>query len=521
MLAIIAPRASLPCLKIVQDRRSNAGGSVGRTRVVPGTTEDISRRFVEDIADQDDDFDRWYVDVVKRAELADDAPVRGCKIIRPYGYALWENMQAALDTRIKATGVQNAYFPMFIPESMFQREADHIEGFAPEVVRVTRAGESELEEPLVVRPTSEAIICPMYARWVQSYRDLPILINQWCSVVRWEDRPRAFLRTTEFLWQEGHTCHATPEEAEERARQMLEVYRDFIETELAIPVVPGEKSDAEKFAGAHRTYTVEAMMGGKNWALQSGTSHDLGDHFGRVFDIEFLDRDGERKFAFNTSWGLSHRTVGAIVMVHGDTNGLKLPPRVAPIQTVIVPIWRKEAERDVVEDFVGEIEARLRDNVRLFTDRRDDKTPGWKFSEWELKGVPLRIEVGPRDVQNGQVVLVRRDTREKQSVPVGQLQETINGLLVQIQNDMFQAAQQRLTDMTVKVSTLDEMYERISNNAGFSNAGWCGNAECEKRVKAESHATIRCIPFAQPDDPGKCVVCGDKAQHEVIFARAY
>lgn len=521
VLAIIAVRASAPCLKIVQDCWPRACGSVGRAKVVSGTTEDISRRFVEDIADQDDDFDRWYVDVVKRAELADDAPVRGCKIIRPYGYALWENMQAALDKRIKATGVQNAYFPMFIPESMLQREADHIEGFAPEVAWVTRGGENELDEPLAVRPTSEAIICPMYARWVQSYRDLPILINQWCSVVRWEDRPRAFLRTTEFLWQEGHTCHSTAEEAEERSRQMLEVYRDFIETELAIPVVPGEKSDAEKFAGAHRTYTVEAMMGGKNWALQSGTSHNLGDHFGRVFEIEFLDRDGERKFAFNTSWGLSHRTVGAIVMVHGDTNGLKLPPRVAPIQAVIVPIWRKEEERDLVEDFVGQIESTLRDNVRLFTDRRDDKTPGWKFSEWELKGVPLRIEVGPRDVQNGQVVLVRRDTRAKQSVPVDQLQGTIDDLLVQIQNDMFQAAQQRLTDMTTKVSTLEELYQRIAADAGFSRAGWCGSAECEKRVKAESHATIRCIPFDQPGDAGTCVVCGENAQHEVIFARAY
>lgn len=485
------------------------------------TTDDTSRRFVEEIADQEDDFDRWYVDVVKRAELADDAPVRGCKIVRPYGYALWENMQAALDRRIKATGVQNAYFPLFIPESMFQREAEHIEGFAPEVAWVTHGGKDELEERLAVRPTSEAIICPMYARWVQSYRDLPILINQWCSVVRWEDRPRAFLRTSEFLWQEGHTCHASADEAEERSRQMLDVYRDFVETELAIPVIPGVKSEAEKFAGALRTYTIEAMMGGKNWALQSGTSHNLGDHFGRVFEIEFLDRDGERKFAFNTSWGLSHRTIGAIVMVHGDANGLKMPPRVAPIQAVIVPIWRKEGERELVEEHVSTIQSYLGNDVRTFVDRRDDKTPGWKFSEWELKGVPLRIEAGPRDVESGQVVVVRRDTRAKTSVPVAEVGDVVSRLLLEVQADMLGAARQRLQDLTVRVGSLDELYRRVEENAGFSLAGWCGDAACEARVKAESRATIRCIPLEQGPDPGSCVACGSDAQHEVIYARAY
>jgi prolyl-tRNA synthetase len=491
------------------------------SNIVSRTSDDIAKRFVEEIADQDDDFDRWYVDVVKRAELADDAPVRGCKIVRPYGYALWENLQAALDKRIKSTGVQNAYFPMFIPESMFQQEADHIEGFAPEVAWVTHAGKDELEERLVVRPTSEAIICPMYARWVQSYRDLPILINQWCSVVRWEDRPRAFLRTSEFLWQEGHTCHASADEAEERARMTLDVYQDFVENELAIPVIPGLKSESEKFAGALRTYTIEAMMGGKNWALQSGTSHNLGDHFGQVFDIEFLDRDGQRKNAFNTSWGLSHRTIGAIVMVHGDANGLKLPPRVAPIQTVIVPIWRKEAERDRVEDYVKQVQGALGENVRMFVDRRDDKTPGWKFSEWELKGVPLRIEAGPRDVDNGQVVVVRRDTREKQSVSLGELHEVVKDLLVTIQADMLTAARERMASLTEKVTTLEALYERVAANAGFSLAGWCGSEECETQVKARSHATIRCIPMEQPEDPGTCIVCGERAAHEVVFARAY
>ena len=378
-------------------------------------------RYVEDLIDQEDDFDRWYVDVIQKAELADDAPVRGCKIIRPYGFGLWEQMVACLDARIKATGVENAYFPLFIPQSMLAREAEHVEGFAPEVAWVTRGGNKELEEPWAVRPTSEAIICPIYAKWVQSYRDLPILINQWNNVVRWEERPRAFLRTLEFLWQEGHTCHATLEEADERARTMLEVYRRFIEDDLAIPVVPGTKSESEKFAGALRTYTVEAMMGGKHWAVQSGTSHNLGDHFGRVFGIQFLDRDGERKFAFNTSWGLSQRTVGEIVMVHGDAAGLKLPPKVAPIQVIVVPIWRKSDDLQAIESAVARITERLAPVARVKVDWRDDRTAGYKFNDWELKGVPLRLEVGPRDVAADQAVLVRRDTREKQTVAIADL----------------------------------------------------------------------------------------------------
>jgi prolyl-tRNA synthetase len=477
--------------------------------------------YVDELIDQDDDFDRWYVDVVKRAELADDAPVRGCKVVRPYGYALWENMQASLDKRFKATGVQNAYFPMLIPRSLLEREAEHVDGFAPEVAWVTRGGHEELEEPYAIRPTSEAIICSMYAKWVQSYRDLPILINQWCSVLRWENRPRAFLRTAEFLWQEGHTCHATAAEADVRARQMLDVYRDFVETELAIPVIPGVKSESEKFAGAHRTYTIEAMMGGKRWALQSGTSHDLGDHFGKAFDIEFLDADGERKHAFGTSWGLSARTIGAIVMVHGDDAGLKLPPRVAPIQAVIVPIWRKEHERELVEGFVERVVAALQPDIRIFVDRRDDKTPGWKFNEWELRGVPLRIEVGPRDVQNEQVVTVRRDTRAKTPVPLAELQPTVTALLGQIQAQLFTDAKDRLVSQTVRVATLAELYERAANNAGFSVAGWCGEAACETRIKTESKATIRCLPFDQPADPGDCIACGAKATTEAVFARAY
>jgi prolyl-tRNA synthetase len=484
------------------------------------TGSQAERGYVEDLIDQEDDFDRWYVDVVKRSELADDAPVRGCKVVRPYGYALWENLQAALDRRIKATGVQNAYFPMFIPESMFAREAEHIEGFAPEVAWVTHGGNQKLEERLVVRPTSEAIICGMYAKWVQSYRDLPILINQWCSVVRWEDRPRAFLRTSEFLWQEGHTCHASAAEAEARALQMLEVYREFVETELAIPVIPGVKSESEKFAGAHKTYTIEAMMGGKRWALQSGTSHDLRDHFGKVFGIEFLDADGQRKHAFSTSWGLSHRTIGAIVMVHGDDSGLKLPPRVAPIQAVIIPIWRKESERERVEEHVRKVQSAL-NGLRTHVDRRDDKTPGWKFNEWELRGVPIRIEVGPRDVEYDQAVLVRRDTRVKQSVGLDAVEVVVRELLDTIQADLFAAALARQQENTRSVTSIAELYERAASNAGFSLAAWCGDEACEAKVKAESRATIRCLPFDQPENVGPCIVCGREGVTEAVFARAY
>jgi prolyl-tRNA synthetase len=481
---------------------------------------DRVRGYVEELIDQEDDFDRWYVDVVKRAELADDAPVRGCKVIRPYGYALWENLQSSLDRRFKATGVQNAYFPLLIPQHMMEREAEHVEGFAPEVAWVTRGGKNELEEPLVIRPTSEAMICSMYGEWVQSYRDLPILINQWCSVVRWENRPRAFLRTSEFLWQEGHTAHATAAEAEARAMQMLEVYQDFLETELAIPVIPGVKSESEKFAGAVKTYTVEAMMGGKYWALQSGTSHFLGENFSKAFGINFLDADGERKFANGTSWGLSQRTIGAIVMVHGDDSGLKMPPRVAPIQAVIVPIWRKDAEREVVEQFVEQVTAELA-GVRTFVDRRDDKSPGWKFNEWELRGVPLRIEVGPRDVQNQHVVVVRRDTREKQSYPLEGLNGVVTDLLETIQRDLFEAAATRMREHTKAVDSLDELYARARENAGFSVAFWCGDEACEDKIKTESKATIRCLPLEQPAQMGTCVCCGKPGVAQAVFARAY
>ncbi|MGH2557541.1 MAG: proline--tRNA ligase [Thermomicrobiales bacterium] len=477
--------------------------------------------YVEDLIDQADDFDRWYVEVVRQAELADDAPVRGCKVIRPYGFGLWERMVGWLDERIKATGVENASFPLFIPQSLLAREAEHVEGFAPEVAWVTRGGDKELEEPLAVRPSSEAIISAMFARWVQSYRDLPLLINQWGNAVRWEDRPRVFLRPREFLWQEGHTCHASLEEADERARQMMEVYRRFLEEDLAVPIVPGLKTESEKFAGAWRTYTVEAMMGGKYWALQAGTSHHLADHFGRVFGIEFLDRDGTRKFAHTTSFGLSLRTVGAVVMVHGDDAGLKLPPKVAPVQVIVVPILRGQAGNAEIEAAVARIQERLAPVARVRVDWRGDRTPGFKFNEWELKGVPLRLEIGPRDVAADQCVVVRRDTREKLTVPLANLATVVAELLPAIQADLFAAAKRMLAGHTAEVDDSGELAERVATNAGWSLAHWCGDVECEAKVKAETKATIRCIPLEQAEEAGFCIVCGKASERRVVFARAF
>src|SRR5881398_3169762 len=377
-------------------------------------------RYVEDIIDQDDNFSMWYNQVVRKAELADYAPVRGCMIIRPYGYAIWENIQHLLDTRFKETDVLNAYFPLLIPRSFLEREAEHVKGFAPEVAWVTRGGGEELEEPLAIRPTSETIIGYSYAKWVQSYRDLPILINLWNNVMRWEKRTVLFLRTAEFLWQEGHTAHRTLEEAEERTLMMLEVYRSFAEEDLAIPVLAGRKSENEKFAGALRTYSIEAMMGdGK--ALRSGTSHNLSTNFAKGFDIEYLDADGQRNYCATTSWGLSTRVIGGIIMVHGDKSGLILPPHVAPYQAVIVPIWRKEVDKAGVSEQIARIEKMLKGKVRLKVDLSEN-TPGWKFNEWELRGVPVRMEIGPRDVQNNNVMLVRRDNRIKESVAIGALE---------------------------------------------------------------------------------------------------
>src|SRR5690349_20973522 len=406
----------------------------------PQTAAGDASSYVEDITDKSDDFSRWYTDVVLRAELADYAPVRGCMVIRPYGYTLWENVRDHLDTRIKRSGCVNAYFPLLIPKSFLEKEAEHVEGFAPQVAWVTKGGGEDLAEPLAIRPTSEAIIGYMYAKWIQSYRDLPLLINQWANVMRWEKVTRLFLRTAEFLWQEGHTVHATYDEAQERTMQMLEVYRAFVEEDLAIPVVPGRKSESEKFAGAERTYSIEALMGdGK--ALQAGTSHNLGDHFARGFNIKFLDRDNLEKFAFTTSWGLSTRIIGALIMVHGDNQGLILPPKVAPFQVVFVPIWRKDQERDDVFAAIRRMEDALRRvGVRVKVDWTEDTSPGFKFNEWEMRGVPLRIEVGPRDVRDGKAVLVRRDTRAKEPVAQTDITTRVPALLAEIQQALYDRA---------------------------------------------------------------------------------
>jgi len=476
--------------------------------------------MVEKVTPRSEDYARWYTDVIREAELADYAPVRGCMVIRPYGYALWENIQEALDRRFKETGHQNAYFPLFIPMSFIQKEAEHVAGFAPELAVVTHGGGKVLEEPLVVRPTSETVIGHMYAKWVRSYRDLPILINQWCNVVRWELRTRPFLRTLEFLWQEGHTAHATAEEAQEETLRMLEVYRDFAENDAAVPVVTGRKSESEKFAGAVTSYTIEAMMGNR-WALQAGTSHFLGQNFARAFEIKYLDRNNELQYCWTTSWGLSTRFVGAIVMVHGDDQGLKLPPKLAPTQAVIVPIWRSEEEKAVVLDALSPIEAELRPRIRLEVDTREEYTPGWKFNEWEMKGVPLRIEIGPRDVEKDQVVLVRRDTGQKTPVPQEGLAQRALDLLGEIQANLLAQARAFLEENSFALEDYDEFKAVFEGEGGFVWAYWCGSAGCEAAIKEETKATIRCIPFDQEGSEGRCIYCGGEAKEKAVFAKAY
>ncbi|MCL5962372.1 MAG: proline--tRNA ligase [Chloroflexi bacterium] len=477
-------------------------------------------KYVEEIADRSDSFSRWYTDVILKAELADYAPVRGCMVIRPYGYTLWENMVALLDRRIKDSGAVNAYFPLLIPESFLAKEAEHVAGFSPQVAWVTQGGMEVLEERLAVRPTSEAIIGHMYAKWIQSWRDLPLLINQWANVLRWEMVTRLFLRTTEFLWQEGHTAHATGDEAEQETLQQLYMYRDFFEQDLAIPVIPGLKTEGEKFAGALRTYSVEALMGdGK--ALQAATSHNLGQHFARVFDITFLDADGQRKYVWQTSWGLSTRTVGALIMVHGDDAGLILPPKVAPVQVIVVPIWRKEAEREVVHEAIRELEAVLKPSVRIKVDWSEEHTPGWKFNEWELRGVPLRIEVGPRDVKEGQAVLVRRDNRAKESVALAGLKARVEELLENIQKNLFQRAIEFRDKNTHRPQDRSEFKEIVAEKMGFLEAYWCGDPACEQAIKEETKATIRGISLNTERDEGRCIFCGKGVGPRVVFGRAY
>jgi prolyl-tRNA synthetase len=490
--------------------------------------------YGRELTDQDDNFSRWYTEVVRKAKLADYSPVRGSMVIRPYGYALWENMQALLDRRIKETGHVNAYFPLLVPESLLQKEAEHVEGFAPEVAWVTHAGKEKLEERYCIRPTSEAIIGEIYSKWVDSWRDLPLLINQWCNVMRWEKVTRLFLRTTEFLWQEGHTVHATEEEAEEETRKMLGVYRDFIETELAIPVWPGGKTEKEKFAGALRTYTVEALMrDGK--ALQAGTSHNLGQHFAKVFNITFQDRDGVRKYAWQTSWGTTTRLIGALVMAHGDDSGLMLPPNVAPLQVVIVPIWRKEADKAAVLEMIDQVLGILKPLCRVQADTDDNNTPGWKYNEYELKGVPLRLEIGPRDVQNQSVVLVRRVDRKKEFVPVAELAGRVPEMLREAQAQLFQRALEfreanthqakdwaEFTDIFPLRESEKESPETPEGvRRGFVWADWCGRTECEQEIQTETKATIRCLPLERPAPTGPCVRCNGEGKERALFARAY
>jgi prolyl-tRNA synthetase len=477
------------------------------------------------------DFSAWYNEVVLRAELADYSPVRGCMVIRPNGYGIWERMQRALDAMFKATGHQNAYFPLFIPESFLHKEAEHVAGFAPEAAVVTHGGGQKLAEPLVVRPTSETIIYSMYAKWVQSYRDLPVLINQWCNVVRWELRTRLFLRTLEFLWQEGHTAHATHDEAEAEARTILGLYRQFAEEHMAMPVVTGLKTEAEKFAGALRTYAIEAMMQ-DNKALQAGTSHNLGQNFAKAFDLKFQSEAGSVEYAWNTSWGVSTRLVGALVMTHGDDTGLCVPPRLAPIEIVIVPIWKSGVERAQLleaatrlRDDLVQWGGRGDDRLRVRIDDREGIKPGAKYYEWELRGIPLRLELGPRDLQRQSCVAARRDTREKEAIPLADAPATLGALLQRIQDDMLAAARARREANSIREPLAYARFrELMEGDGGFVYAGWCGDPEIEQKVKEETKATIRVIPdteFRSPEAPKTCLYTGRPSQMEVIWAKAY
>ena len=473
-----------------------------------------NRQFVKEVASLTDDFAKWYTDVVVKTELVDYGPVKGTMVIRPYGYAIWENIQREMDKRFKAVGVKNAYFPMLIPESYLKREAEHVEGFAPEVAVVTYAGGAELQEKLVIRPTSETIICEMYAKWLQSYRDLPILINQWANVVRWEKTTRPFLRTSDFLWQEGHTVHASEEEAMEETIKMLNVYKEFAENVLAIPVITGKKTEKEKFAGAVATYGMEAMMlDGKS--LQAGTSHYLGQNFAKAFNMQFLDKDGVRKYGYSTSWGTSTRMIGALIMAHGDERGLVLPPKVAPVQVVIVPVAaHKGGVTEKAEELLSALSGA---GVRAELDARE-ASPGWKFNEWEMKGVPVRIEIGPRDIEKGQACLFRRDTLEKSFAPLESVAETAEKLLEEIQKNMLEKSRRNRDARIVRAADLKELLAGVENK-NFVKAGWCGCRECEDRVKDYAAATARVM--LEDEESDTCVVCGKKAKHTVVFARAY
>ena len=489
------------------------------------------------ITPRDEDYSRWYTDVCTQARLADYSPVKGCMVIRPHGYGLWENMQATLDGMFKATGHENAYFPLFIPKSFLAKEAEHVEGFAKECAIVTHTRlksvevdgkitlipdpDSKLDEELIVRPTSETIIYSMFAKWVQSYRDLPLLLNQWANVVRWEMRTRLFLRTTEFLWQEGHTAHATEPEAEEEARKMLGVYATFAEEHLAIPVLCGFKTEREKFAGALHTYCIEALMQ-DNKGLQAGTSHHLGQNFSKAFGVKYQDEEGKWEHCWNTSWGMTTRMIGAVIMVHGDDNGLVLPPRVAPVQCVIVPIWRGKDPHDHIVDAAHQLSDRLvKLGLRVKVDDRDNVSPGFKYNEWEMLGVPLRLELGPRDLEKNSVMTVKRVGRAKSVVSMSDVETRIPELLDELQGEMFETALKRREEATHTVDDYDEFKRVLEDPGGFLLAHWCGGDACEAKVQEETKATIRCIAFDQPEESGTCLVCGGQSNKRVHFAKAY
>lgn len=474
------------------------------------------KKLVEEITSMNEDFTQWYTDVIKKADLVDYASVRGCMIIRPYGYGIWENIQKGLDTRFKDTGHENVYMPMFIPESLLQKEKDHVEGFAPEVAWVTHGGTEQLTERLCVRPTSETLFCDHYANIIHSYRDLPKLYNQWCSVVRWEKTTRPFLRTLEFLWQEGHTAHATAEEAQEETIRMLNVYAEFCENVLAIPVVKGQKTEKEKFAGAKATYTIESLMH-NGIALQSGTTHNFGDGFAKAFGIQYTDSSNQLQYVHQTSWGMTTRLIGAVIMVHGDDSGLVLPPEVAPLQVAIIPV---QQHREGVLEKASELKVRLSGVARVKVDD-SDKSPGWKFSEYEMKGVPVRLEVGPKDIEKNQVVLVRRDTGEKSFVSMDGLEETVKGLLKEIQSNLLEKARLLRDQKTYTAKTFDEFEKTLNKTPGFIKAMWCGDRACEEKIKEKTGATARCIPFEQEKISDGCVCCGGKAESMVYWGKAY
>lgn len=478
------------------------------------------KQFVKEITPQNEDFSRWYIDVITKAELMSYSPVRGCIVFRPDGYEIWELIQRELDRRFKDTGHRNAYFPLFIPESFFQKEKEHVEGFNPELPWVTEAAGEKLEERLAIRPTSETMFGHMYANWIQSYRDLPLLINQWANVVRWEKRTLPFLRTSEFLWQEGHTAHEDEADARRETMQMLEVYREFAEHVLALPVIAGQKTPSEKFAGAVDTFSIEAMMKDGR-AVQAGTSHYLGTNFAQAFDIQYSDRENKLQYVHTTSWGVSTRLIGAIIMVHGDDRGLQLPPKVAPVQAVVIPIGPPKTREQVLPR-ARELHAQLkRAGIRVRIDERDDVSPGWKFNEYEMRGVPLRIELGPRDLENGQAILVSRTSGEKRPVPLARIAEEVEAMLDETHRLMFDNARRFMEEHFTSVDTLDEMKSYLAEQRGFVLAGWCGSEACEAQVKEETGATSRNIPFEPAAHKEQCLVCGEKAHFTVTFGKAY